>query len=36
MLSMGYAGIVPPFIAAWLMPIIFGTVAVHLFRKIPE
>ena len=36
MLSMGYAGVVPPFIAAWLMPIIFGTVAVHLFRKIPE
>jgi lipopolysaccharide export system permease protein len=35
-LSMGYAGVVPPFIAAWLMPIIFGTVAVHLFRKIPE
>lgn len=36
MLSMGYAGIMPPAIATWLVPIIFGTVAIHLFRKIPE
>ncbi len=35
-LSMGYAGVVPPIIAAWLVPIIFGIVAIHLFRNIPE
>ncbi|MEW6162789.1 MAG: LptF/LptG family permease [Nitrospirota bacterium] len=36
MLSMGYAGVVPPIIATWLVLIIFGTVTIHLFRKIPE
>jgi len=35
-LSMGYAGILPPFVAAWLMPAIFGGIAVYLFRNIPE
>ncbi len=35
-LSMGYAGIVPPVISTWLVPIIFGGAAVYLFRKIPE
>ncbi len=35
-LSMGYAGILPPLIAAWLMPTIFGSVAWYLFMKIPE
>lgn len=35
-LSMGYAGILPPIPAAWLMPIIFGGVAFYMFRKIPE
>jgi lipopolysaccharide export system permease protein len=35
-LSMGYAGILPPLIAAWSMPALFGGITVHLFRKIPE
>lgn len=35
-LSMGYAGILPPIPAAWLMPVIFGGAAFYLFRKIPE
>jgi len=35
-LSMGYAGVVPPLIAAWLMPVVFGVVSVFLFKKIPE
>lgn len=35
-LSMGYAGILPPMPAAWLMPIVFGGIAFYLFRKIPE
>jgi len=35
-LSMGYAGILPPFVAAWLMPVLFGGAAVYLFRTIPE
>ncbi len=36
MLSMGYAGIVPPVISTWLVPVLFGTVAGYLFSKIPE
>lgn len=35
-LSMGYTGILPPIPAAWLMPLLFGGMAWHLFRKIPE
>jgi len=35
-LSMGYTGILPPVPAAWLMPLMFGGIAWHLFRKIPE
>ena len=35
-LSMGYTGILPPISAAWLMPLLFGGMAWHLFRKIPE
>jgi lipopolysaccharide export system permease protein len=35
-LSMGYAGVAPPIIAAWIAPLLFGIVAIHLFRKIPE
>ena len=35
-LSMGYAGILPPAVAAWLMPVVFGGITVHLFRTIPE
>src|SRR4030042_699489 len=35
MLSMGFAGVLPPIIAAWIVPLIFGIVAVYLFRNIP-
>lgn len=35
-LSMGYAGIVPPIIAAWFVPLVFAVVAVKFFRKIHE
>ncbi|HYQ47719.1 MAG TPA: LptF/LptG family permease, partial [Thermodesulfovibrionales bacterium] len=35
-LSVGYAGIVPPFIAAWSVPFAFGSFAVYLYRTIPE
>jgi lipopolysaccharide export system permease protein len=36
MLSMGYAGIVPPIVAAWFVPVVFGTAAGYLFSKVPE
>jgi lipopolysaccharide export LptBFGC system permease protein LptF len=36
LLSLGYAGVAPPIIAAWLIPVIFGIVSVQLFRRIPE
>ncbi|MEW6110203.1 MAG: LptF/LptG family permease [Nitrospirota bacterium] len=36
MLSFGYAGIIPPLIAAWTVPFIFGLFSVYLFLKIPE
>jgi len=36
MLSMGYARIFPPFLAAWTVPIVFGAAAAYLFYKIPE
>lgn len=35
-LSLGYTGLLPPLAATWLMPVIFGTGAFYLFRKIPE
>ncbi|MBI4685213.1 MAG: LptF/LptG family permease [Nitrospirae bacterium] len=35
-LSMGYAGIVPPLIATWLVPVIFGIISLKLFRGIQE
>jgi lipopolysaccharide export system permease protein len=35
-LSIGYAGIMPPVIAAWSIPFLFGTLAVYLFLKTPE
>ena len=35
-LSLGYAGILHPFLAAWAMPLSFGAVSAWLFRKIPE
>ena len=36
MLSMGYARILSPIVAAWTVPILFGAVAAYLFHKIPE
>ena len=35
-LTIGYAGMLPPFIASWLVPILFGSAAVYLFVKTPE
>lgn len=35
-LSLGYTGILPPVVAAWLVPVIFGGAAFYLFGKIPE
>ncbi len=35
-LSMGYAGILPPIIATWLIPVIFGIVGISLFTRIQE
>lgn len=36
MLSLGYAGIVPPLLSAWLVPLAFGMLAAYLFARIPE
>ncbi|MCE5195321.1 MAG: LptF/LptG family permease [Nitrospiraceae bacterium] len=35
-LSMGYTGILPPFVSAWTIPSVFCIVAIALFRKIHE
>jgi lipopolysaccharide export system permease protein len=35
-LSMGYAGVVPAFIAAWAVPVVFGALSLYLFASIPE
>ena len=35
-LSLGYAGFIPPVIAAWIIPFFFGALAVYLFMKTPE
>ncbi len=35
-LSMGYAGILPPLVAAWLAPAAFGAVSVRLYQGIRE
>jgi lipopolysaccharide export system permease protein len=35
-LSLGNAGIIPPFLAPWLMPAIFATISINLFRKLHE
>ena len=32
----GYAGIMPPVLAAWIIPVLFGTLAVYLFITTPE
>ena len=36
MLSMGYTRVVPPVVATWIVPVLFGIVAIFLFRRIPE
>jgi lipopolysaccharide export system permease protein len=36
LLSMGYAGVVPPVIAPWVVPIVFAVITIHLFRNIQE
>lgn len=35
-LSAGYAGIAPPLLAAWSVPLIFGAFGAYLFSTIPE
>ena len=35
-LSVGYVGIVPPFIAAWTVSFAFGSFAAYLFKTLPE
>jgi lipopolysaccharide export system permease protein len=35
-LSMGYARVIPPALAPWIVPVLFGIIAVGLFRRIPE
>jgi lipopolysaccharide export system permease protein len=34
--SMGYAGVMPPVVAAWITPLLFGAIAVYLYRTMPE
>lgn len=36
MVSLGYAGIVPPWVAAWTVPALFGLIGIHFYSKIPE
>jgi lipopolysaccharide export LptBFGC system permease protein LptF len=36
MLSMGYTRVLPPVVATWIVPVLFGIVAIFLFRRIPE
>ncbi|MBI5641586.1 MAG: LptF/LptG family permease [Nitrospirae bacterium] len=35
-LSMGYAGIMPSFVSAWLIPSAFGMLAFYLYSRIPQ
>ncbi len=35
-LSMGYARVVHPVVAAWAVPVLFGCLAAYLFTRIPE
>lgn len=35
-LSLGYAGALPPVIAPWIVPFLFGGVAVYLYNQISE
>jgi lipopolysaccharide export system permease protein len=36
MLSLGYAGVVPPVVSAWLLPVVFGISSAYLFCRIQE
>ena len=36
MVSLGYAGLVPPAVAAWAVPAVFAVVGVRFYTKIPE
>jgi lipopolysaccharide export system permease protein len=36
MLSMGYARVIHPVLAPWIVPVLFGMIAAYLFRRIPE
>jgi lipopolysaccharide export system permease protein len=36
MLSMGYARVIQPVIAPWIVPVLFGMIATYLFVKVPE
>ncbi len=35
-LSMGYAGILPAVVATWVVPLVFGIIAINLFTRIQE
>jgi lipopolysaccharide export system permease protein len=35
-LSMGYAGVLPAFLAAWAVPFVFGALSLYLFATIPQ
>ncbi len=35
-LSMGYAGVIPAIVSASTVPLIFGTLSIYLFLRIPE
>jgi lipopolysaccharide export system permease protein len=36
MLSMGYARVLHPILATWIVPILCGMIGIYLFKKIPE
>lgn len=36
LLSLGYAGVLNPVVAAWLMPVVLGSLSAYLFTNIPE
>ncbi len=36
MLTMGFAGILPPLLAVWFMPVAFGVVSAWFFHQVPE
>ena len=36
MLSMGYAGIIPPLLSVWSMPVAFTAISTWLYMQVPE